>query len=1432
MAGFRATQIRIPASEVEFEKNCVILFSELLSDPNVKRRGTRGQRQHGVDLDGHRDRDPNQIVGIQCKLKTHPRKLKEKEVRQEVRRALGYTPHLTEYFIVTTSKDDVKLTQLAQELMREQEAAGRRLQIEVWGWDTLQEKIDKFERAKQAFDPGFSPSVAAQDRKLDALLVGQQQAATQDQIAALVDLVGKERADTVSQLPPDFADRELAIALSRTLRRRGFAGTDTASELSALAERVIDGDLSRAKNSLRSEACDRAARANATADTLTSAQRFRANAASIDPSRDLFIVDALLKEAEGDPDGTLRLLKTHRDEEARSALFMSLARQRDGEAALAWVRAEELAPSGLNAAGAMNLVLHQIEQGAFDEALADIRVTPEGYFDQCPALRLVRVQLTLASLLPSDRKAILFQGLPLDPSILKLAAGPTSAAAIKAAGEDLRALLRVLAELELGHLETFLSEFDLWLRLEDPSAQSGARTQLASEIADPAKTLQRVRLALAYNVPFNQEALQRHLAKRKEIGGWTSDERLAAFLIAYHSDDPAKISEFFDSHHDDLFAQTDLVHSALAGIEIEVLARTGRFDEARRHIALHRGEDLTPEQAADLENLIAHIEKGDEIESLRQRYAQSQSLTDLRLLVGGLRAKRDTRHLAVYAPALARATRTLEDFDVAIKSLFRANRLSEVLALAEDLPDLCALDDEYAAIKGWSLYGLGRVMEAREIVRELIQKRDVGIDRELAINTAVESGDWGHLQAILAREAARADTLPTKDLNRLARLALEASSPYVDHFRDAALRKAPDDPSVNLAAYMLAIERGEEYRGSQAQEWFRKAIEQSGPEGPVQSISLRELVDRAPGWNEHTDNVDQLLRRAEVPLFVAARGVRRQLIDLTLGQALRNADRDDRRLRYPVFAISGARPILDISSAKCAAFDITALITFDYLGLLEMALGHFERIVIAPKTLGFLFTERQFLKIHQPSEVAKAARIQALIAAGRLKILPSASTTLPSMAKEIGRDLATLLAEAHRAGGLVVRTAPVARLGSILEESADMSAYAPVLTDTLSVLSFLANRGKVDAATRKSAEAYLGQVDKGWAASHAIDGATTLYLDDLAVTYLDHAGLLDGLTQCASSVFVYEDVEKQTRQLLRHAKNADDILGAIERIRVELSTVADAGRIHFSGRQRQDGAPEEEQDGLFDGSPTLDLLSDLSGIDIVIADDRYLNKLPNWTDSSEQTAISGAVIDVLVALRGAGQLDDETYWNARHQLRTAGYYAVPLEVAELVHHLANAPVAEAKVCETPELQAVRESIALPLVNNCFIPTETNWLNGVRFAVFGAIRETWLETPDLDRAAARADWLLTVLPNPLEWCLTPDNEPAWAAARHQAATQVALLMVLAGASGERRKRYFAWLNDRLLLPLRRDHQEIWDSALDFLKSYIPHLTEIDDDQQES
>jgi len=43
---------------------------------------------------------------------------------------------------------------------------GRKISINIWGWNTLQEKINQHEPAKQAFDTGFSLALASQMQRI------------------------------------------------------------------------------------------------------------------------------------------------------------------------------------------------------------------------------------------------------------------------------------------------------------------------------------------------------------------------------------------------------------------------------------------------------------------------------------------------------------------------------------------------------------------------------------------------------------------------------------------------------------------------------------------------------------------------------------------------------------------------------------------------------------------------------------------------------------------------------------------------------------------------------------------------------------------------------------------------------------------------------------------------------------------------------------------------------------------------------------------------------------------------------------------------------------------------------------------------------------------------------------------------------------------
>lgn len=150
--------VGMPANDSDFEEKCVPLFAGQVGDPNLKRVATSGKNQQGIDLIGARDRDPNQPIAVQCKLKTKGARLTEAEVRSDVGRALGISPALTEIYVATTAADDLAHDTLALTIRREQLALGRKVDVQIWGWDEMQRRIRLDPAALAAFDPDYSAS--------------------------------------------------------------------------------------------------------------------------------------------------------------------------------------------------------------------------------------------------------------------------------------------------------------------------------------------------------------------------------------------------------------------------------------------------------------------------------------------------------------------------------------------------------------------------------------------------------------------------------------------------------------------------------------------------------------------------------------------------------------------------------------------------------------------------------------------------------------------------------------------------------------------------------------------------------------------------------------------------------------------------------------------------------------------------------------------------------------------------------------------------------------------------------------------------------------------------------------------------------------------------------------------------------------------------
>lgn len=560
-------------------------------------------------------------------------------------------------------------------------------------------------------------------------------------------------------------------------------------------------------------------------------------------------------------------------------------------------------------------------------------------------------------------------------------------------------------------------------------------------------------------------------------------------------------------------------------------------------------------------------------------------------------------------------------------------------------------------------------------------------------------------------------------------------------------------------------------------------------------------------------------------MFGAAHLLDRSLIDFTLLQALANLPESDARRRGIIYAFSGARPAdISLPIVRAIALDLTAIFTLALLGQLPVVIGAYERVVISHSTLGWLFQERQRATFHQPSRIKEAHDLKRLVAEGRLKVLPSQPLSDLSLAKEVGLELAGLLSAAAKAKAsdgtarYVIRSAPVHRVGSLMEEEADLSAYSEYLRSCQVLVEKLRTRGILTLDEEQRAVAYLKLHELRWATEPEIMEGGEIYLDNLATTYLQNQGLLGKLTAAGLVAYVTEDEDKDANRLISYEDLSDQQLSLIELIRKTLADALEAGRVSAVK------SPRIGDEKLLGTHPTFSVLGIEDAVDALVIDDRCVSQHPFMEVNNRRTPIL-TTLDLLDDLARKGAISEQSVYGHRTYLRRCGFLFIPVGERELVYELANAPLSDGEVVETAELRAIRESMLMARMRKILqIPTETPWLHGTTRSVVRTIRGLWKTGADLDEAAIRAEWLLGLL-DVRGWApsTVSGNERNFALFAHAAHLQ-SLMSPPNEVPDSVRDAYYDWIDRRLLQGLRDSEPEVFEWIVDRAREMIVYAAE--------
>ena len=287
----------------------------------------------------------------------------------------------------------------------------------------------------------------------------------------------------------------------------------------------------------------------------------------------------------------------------------------------------------------------------------------------------------------------------------------------------------------------------------------------------------------------------------------------------------------------------------------------------------------------------------------------------------------------------------------------------------------------------------------------------------------------------------------------------------------------------------------------------------SDSNGPVQHVPLKELVDRHPDWQRRETEAWEQLNAGLVPMFQCARMLNRSLVEISMLPALANMETIDPRRRMLVYNYSGAR---EVSSRlpQSIAIDPTALVTAGMLGLLDRMVSAVKKVVVPHSTLGWLFEERQRIRFHQPTKIENAREIGHLLDSGVLKQVQPTASINEELTAEVGEELGKLFAEAEAEWGSdrrprrVVRSAPIHRAGSLMEEEADLGPHRTYVCGCLDVIDALVQRGRLTRAEEHRARTYLSLHERPWSGISVVGPGSVLYMDSLALSYFQHLRLL------------------------------------------------------------------------------------------------------------------------------------------------------------------------------------------------------------------------------------------------------------------------------------------------------------------------------------
>lgn len=1260
------------------------------------------------------------------------------------------------------------------------------------------------------------------------VIAGMIQEATNTIVERFDDLENRSNQIIPDSITQQAHTNEANLRLQKILDLRVFNPAQALAQMRVLYTHVRNGELTATDLETKVEILNWTAKLCVESpETRPLANEIRNELGEIVPDHDLSTVDALLADAEGDKARAISILRDKEDAESHSTLFGLLAQNKSESCALEWYSEK----NGLNSAefftpvGWKNWAICMTRAKRWDETTQQL-LRLESLWDEFPALAYVEGIINAAMLLPNDIRSIAVESVPLYPEI----APSYGSNAEDHHSRALKCFTFVNHRFQTTndeYLSKILLDWTLWIRLMDPNSEisNAARAEVFHNMSDAVQAVRLIKFAYFFRVIYDSEPLKHYLDHRKNFGGLNDEEIFAELFLSLDRLDPSELVSYLNLHKNRLMQI--VVPAFLTTLIIDALVNDKQLDQARA-LLREQSSNFSSRDLNRLEMMIDFNEGQNPRENLQRQYDESNRLIDLKNLVSYLFKVNDAKALR---PLVLELFELETNVDNAVKVLnclggspfFDHN---SVLDFLNDNDDIVEHHDELKAAKVWALYNTGNFRESKLVNEILLNKRNNQNDLLNKVKIEVSLGNWEEIPRTINETWQNRKFYDAKTLIHIAQLAIPDSQEVNRALEIAKLaaEKSSDNPEILAAVYWLYYLLGHDDKANS--NWLEQALEVSSPEeGPIWSADLGELTTKLiPNQKKIQNEVEQKWLNGELPTTLTVRTLNLPLTRLFLHIPNQNSQLSDGRHRLMLPIISGVKKPTELQNDWTIGLDITSIFILFHLELLDTVFDSFDHIKLAPNVIETLFFERKEVQFHQPYLIKKAKQIKQLLDSDGIQVEDYLPTPPNSLSDEVGQELSELFEFAKLNNGKVVCARPIFKIGSLMKKTADVSGYEDLILSPLDICKLLHNTGKIDSHVFSRAENFLSS--QGQTTSAEISTSILefpIYIDDLALSYLQDSNILQQLTVC-KKFNIHPNAVNEINTRIAEGNLGEQLVSKIESIRDLLRNAIESGKSSFLPFGIKQSDHPQKNIGWYQGIASL--IENPGHCDAVCIDDRIFNQYSTIANSFQNSLPIASILDILHHLVSQRKITKEEELNKRHNLRQAGFAFIPLRSDELLHWLRKSNFTNNKVVESAELKAIRQTHAqinfLKLAN----ATEIFELSSnITVACKENFRSLWSDesfTPN--QAEQLSDWVWNNLCRPTIFGSKSSDISTYSNLTRELLIQrVALtLNPIDVQSIERRSHYTKWLEQTVLKPLQLANSSIVGQALDIVCNAILSL----------